>query len=267
VRPADRPPKFDTEDDVSTATLKAGTVPIDLDDEMKEITIRFDFQPRNSKAAKKVAIVHTHLLSKMKEAFANDILVFKNKGNMVKNINPINWNPIMHQSLFNLHASQGSKNRKNKYTIIHRICTSHLLSTVHNYNMINSLLNQHSCFMREHSNAYLIGIDPKHYTPEAANKVISDMMEKKCQGKCPPPLYDILLSTHFIDDCNVSSKAFAIKYEQKHGKEVIQKIEDAFATRSTQFLMVKLCYAHDPKSFHQKLQKLSLEVIIIFFQI
>jgi hypothetical protein len=118
VRPADCPPKFNTEDDVSTATPKTGTVPIDLDDKMKEITIHFDFQLKTSKAAKKVAVVHTHLLSKMKEAFANNIVMFKNKGNLVKIINPINWNPIMHQSHFNLHLSQGSKNCKKKYTTV-----------------------------------------------------------------------------------------------------------------------------------------------------
>jgi hypothetical protein len=34
----------------------------------------------------------------------------------------------------------------------------------------------------------LIGIDPKHYTPEAANKVVSNMTEKKSKEKCPPLL-------------------------------------------------------------------------------
>jgi hypothetical protein len=48
--------------------------------------------------------------------------------------------------------------------------------------MINSLLKQNSCYTREHSwdetvwditqTGYLIGIDPKHYTPEAVNKVV-----------------------------------------------------------------------------------------------
>jgi hypothetical protein len=223
ARPADRPSKSDTEDDASTATPKTGTTPIDLDDEMKEITVRFDFQPKNSEAAKKVAVVHTHLLSKMKEAFADDVIVFNNKGKAINNIDPINWNPIMHQSHFNLHASQGSKTRKNKYTIIHRIRTSQSLSTIRNYNTIASLLKQHSCFMKEHSwdetvwditqAGYLIGIDPKHYTPEAANMVVSDMMGKKSPGKCPPLCMIYSSPRILIDDRNVSSKAYAIEYE------------------------------------------------------
>jgi protein-arginine kinase len=38
-----------------------------------------------------------------------------------------------------------------------------------------------------------------------------------------------------IDNRNVSSKAYATEYKQKHAKEVIQKIKDAFAG-SIQFL-------------------------------
>jgi hypothetical protein len=46
--------------------------------------------------------------------------------------------------------------------------------------------------------SYLSGIDPKHYSPEATNTLVSDMMGKKSPGKCPPLglWYDLLLSTH-----------------------------------------------------------------------
>jgi hypothetical protein len=116
--------------------------------------------------------------------------------------------------------------------------------------------------MREHSWAettwditqagYLIGIDPKHYTPEAATKVVSDMMGKKSQGKCPPLRMIYSSPRIFVDDRNVSSKAFAIEYERKNAKEVIRKIKDTFAG-STQFLMAKLRYTH-PKSFANALK-------------
>jgi hypothetical protein len=33
---------------------------------------------------------------------------------------------------------------------------------------------------------YMIGINPKHYTPEAATQGVSNMMEKKSPRKCPP---------------------------------------------------------------------------------
>jgi hypothetical protein len=89
--PADCPFKSNTDGDVFTTTPKAGTAPINFDEKMKEITICFDFQPKNSKAARKASsVIHTHLLpSKMTEAFTDDLLMFNNKGNVVKNINPI----------------------------------------------------------------------------------------------------------------------------------------------------------------------------------
>jgi hypothetical protein len=99
---------------------------------------------------------------------------------------------------------------------------------------------------------YLIGIDPKHYTPESANKFVSNMMDKKSKGKCPP-LRMIYSSPRIqIDDRNISSKAFAIEYERKNAKEVIRKIKDGFAGL-TQFLMAKLRYTH-PKSFANALK-------------
>jgi hypothetical protein len=51
----------------------------------------------------------------------------------------------MHQSHFHIHAYQGTTTRKSKYIVIHCICTSQSLATIHTYNMINSLLKQHSC--------------------------------------------------------------------------------------------------------------------------
>jgi hypothetical protein len=56
----------------------------------------------------------------------------------------------------------------------------------------------------------------------------------------------------FVDDRNVSSKAFAIEYERKNAKAVIRKIKDTFAG-STQFLMAKLRYTH-PESFANALK-------------
>jgi hypothetical protein len=196
ARKADRPVPSDTDDAISTATPKAGTTPTDIDEEMKEIMLCFESQPKNVEAAKKVAVVHTHLLSKIKEAFEEDVIIYNNKGKEVKNIDPINWNPVMHQSHFHIHASHGMTNRKSKYIILYGICTSQSLATICTYNMINSLLKQHACYMKEHhwnesvwdvtQAGYLIGINPKHYTPDTANQVVSNMMDKKSPGMCPP---------------------------------------------------------------------------------
>jgi hypothetical protein len=108
ARSADCPPHPVADDDVSTATPKAGTIPVFIDPELTEITVHFEFLQKNADAAKKVALVHTHLLSKINEAFDDDVVIFNNKGKVIKTINPINWTPITHQSHFNLHASIGS---------------------------------------------------------------------------------------------------------------------------------------------------------------
>jgi hypothetical protein len=105
ARSADRPPPPIPKDDVSTATPKAGTVPIFPYHESTEITVCFEFLPKNANAAKKVALVHTHLLSKIKEAFDDNIVIFNNKGKVIKTLNPINWTPITYQSHFNLPPS------------------------------------------------------------------------------------------------------------------------------------------------------------------
>jgi hypothetical protein len=98
----------------------------------------------------------------------------------------------------------------------------------------------------------LIGINPKHYTPEAANQIVSNIMEKKSPRKCPP-LRMIYTSPRIsLDDRHISSKVYAIEYKRKHAKEVIQKLKDTFAG-STQFLMAKLCYTH-PQSFANALK-------------
>ena len=262
ARKADRPNPPDTDDAVSTATPKAGTTPTDIDEEKKEIVLRFEFQPKSADAAKKVAVIHTHLLSKIKEAFDDDVVIYDNKGKEIKNIDPINWNPVIHQSHFHIHASQGTTTRKSKYIIIHRIRTSQSLATIRTYNTIHSLLKQHSCYLKEHhwnesvwditQGGYLIGINPKHYTPDAANQIVSNMMEKKSPGKCPPLCMIYTSPRISLDDRHISSKVYAIEYERKNAKDVIRKLKDTFAG-STQFLMAKLRFTH-PQSFANALK-------------
>jgi hypothetical protein len=262
ARKADRPTPSNNDDAVSTATPKAGITPADIDDEMKEIMLRFKFQPKNADAAKKVAVVHTHLLSKIKEAFENDIIIYDNKGKVIKKIDPINWNPVIHQSHFHIYASQGTTTRKSKYIIIHPIRTSQSLATIRTYSTIHSLLKQHSCYMKEHhwnesiwditQAGYLIGINPKHYTPDAANQILSNMMDKKSTGNCPPHCMIYTSPCISLDDCNISSKVYAIKYERKNAKGVIRKLKDTFAG-STQFLMAKIRFTH-PQSFANALK-------------
>jgi hypothetical protein len=261
ARPSNRYKKTNTSDDISMATPLTGALPVDTEEEMKEITVRFDFVPKTADEATKVAVVHTHLLSRMQAAFSDECLVFDNKGAQLTNIDPINWTPIKHQSHFNIHVSQKPK-RQTKYTIIHRLRTSQSLSTIRTYNTINSLLKEHNCYMKTHSwdetvwdvaqAGYLIGIDPKYYTPEAATTIVADMMAQKGHSKCPPLRMIYSSPRIFLNDRNISSKAYAIEFERKHIKEVLRSIKDAFAG-TTKFLMARLRYSH-PQSFASALK-------------
>jgi hypothetical protein len=99
---------------------------------------------------------------------------------------------------------------------------------------------------------YLIGIDPKHYTAEAASKFVSDIMDKTTKGKCPP-LRMIYSSPRIqVDERQFSSKAYAIEFESQNSKEVMRKLRDAFSG-STLFLMAKLRFTH-PNSFANALK-------------
>jgi hypothetical protein len=262
ARPSNRHKKTDTPDDISMATPLTGAIPVDHDDEMKEITVRFDFVPKTADDATKVAVVHTHLLSKMQAAFSDECLVFDNKGAQLKNIDPIHWTPIKHQSHFNIHVSQKPKS-PTKYSIIHRIRTSQSLSTIRTYNTINSLLKEHNCYMKTHAwnetvwdvaqAGYLIGIvDPKYYTPEKATAIIADLMAQKGQSKCPPLRLIYSSPRISVDNRTISSKTYAIEFERKHTKEVHRCIKDTF-TGTTKFLMARLRYSH-PQSFASALK-------------
>jgi hypothetical protein len=110
----------DKGDDTSVATPKAGQDPKQIDQELKELTLRFEFQPGNSEAAKKCAIIHTHLLLELQIAFEDDIKIFNNKNAQIPKIDPIQWNsPAIHQRNFVIHARPGTKTRRTKYILLH----------------------------------------------------------------------------------------------------------------------------------------------------
>jgi hypothetical protein len=261
ARPANRYPPTDAMDDTSTATPKTGFRPNDSDEDTKEITVRFDFTPKTAEDATKIAAVHTHLLSKIQEAF-EDCIIFDNKGKQLKDIDPINWSPTKHQSHFYIHVTQRSKTRSTKYSIIHRIRTSQSLSNIWNYHTIEHLLRQHSCYIKNHAwdetiwdvaqAGYLIGIDPKHYTPEAASKIVADTMLKKGHSKCPPLRFIYSSPRIRINDRDIRSKAYAIEFERKNAKEVLRSLQDTYAG-TTQFLMAKLRFTH-PQPFANALK-------------
>jgi hypothetical protein len=259
-QPADAP------DDTSTATPQAGVFVAEIDDEPNELTVRFDFEPMTADEATKIAVVHTHLLSKMHEAFIGDFVAFDNKGAKLsaRDIDPIHLTPVKHQSRFNIHVSQRSKNRRPKYTIIHRIHTSQSLSTIRTYNSVNAVLKEHHCYLKNHAWAetdwdvaqvgFLIGISPQYYTPDMATKFVSDFMVKKGLSNCPP-IRLIASSPHIVNPIDgkiIRSKAYAVEFERKNARDILRCFKDAF-TGTTTFLMAKLRYSH-PTSFAKALR-------------
>jgi hypothetical protein len=225
---------------------------------MKELTIRFDFQPKSTAEARKIASIHYHLLAKMKKVLAAEIEIYNNKGIIIETIDTITWKAVMHQRHFCIHASKQTERCKtSKYSIIHHIHTSHSLSTIRSKSAIHRLLQEHSCYLKSHAweetewdtvqAGYLIGINPQHYTPDVANDFVAQMLKmKKSKGQCPP-LPMIYSSPHItLDDHMISTKAYAIEYRCKDGSKVIRKLK-AFCD-TNYFLMAKLHCTH-PKAF------------------
>jgi len=137
-------------DDHSAATLPtgSGTDPIDID--FKELTLRFEFTPKSVDASTKVAQRHMQLLHAMTQAFADEIVIFSNKGKKAK----INQSTMMsltyHQQNWKIHKCEGSQKRKAKFVIVHRIRTTVSLSTIKNFHSVFDLLQASDCFLRKH---------------------------------------------------------------------------------------------------------------------
>ena len=246
---------LDNMDDASFSTPKAGVEIRMIDHELKELTIRFEFQPKNTDAAKKCAIVHTHLLLELQIAFEEDVKIFNNKNKELPKIDPIHWNsPAIHQRNFVIHCKPGTQRRKSKYVILHRIHTNQSLSTIKNYHTIAALLKNNDCWLKNHDwdesvwdtvqAGHLIGINPAHYTPIIAAQKLARQIEKKVKTKLPPIrlIYSSPRSSP-SGGKEVRSKGYAVEFARADAAVVLRALKDTFAGTRL-FLMAKLRYTH-----------------------
>jgi hypothetical protein len=244
-----------TADDSSVATPTAGVGMKTIDQGLKEHTIRFEFQPKNSEAATKCAIIHTHLLLEIQLAFDVDVQIFNNKNVTLTKIDPIQWNsPAVHQRNYTIHGRPGTQTRKSKYIIIHRIRTNQSISTIRNYHTVSTLLKQNDCWMKSHDwdesvwdtvqGGHCLSINPSHYSPAAAADKLHRLIAEKTTIKMPP-IRMVYTSPRSNSSAGpeVRSKAYAVEFARADTAVVLRALKDTFSGTRL-FLMAKLRFTH-----------------------
>lgn len=272
-------PSFGTQptiafDDLSTATEKTGEKSKRIDHKTKEITVRFDFNPKNHEESKKIALIHTQMLEELQIEFDDDIKIFDNHGKKLGPINHMKWGAMIHQSHFNLYLRHATKNRKQRYSVIHRIQTSQSLSTLRHTSRVFRLLKEYQCYLTRHSWSetehdtihvgHILGINPQHYDSTKAEMMVSAMV-KKAQPKFKMPPFRMVYSSPniTIDSTKIRSKAYAIEIQRSDAETAIPLLKKTFEGKN-QLLLGKLRYTH-PKAYANgvKLQNQHLESVYI----
>jgi len=253
-------------DDMTDTTPKRGERTIEIDLDMKEIMVKFEFSPRDEKGARTIAMSHAAILFEINKAFDDDVIIFDNKNRKIKSFDVKEWTaPMYHQKRF---VTQLSKTRRPKYSIIHRIHTSQSLSTIRNYSTVFRLLKTYNCYMKKseweegiHDTiqaGYLIGINPEHYTPEVAARKVLEKMDAKDKKKMPR--FKLVYSSPriVVDGNEIRTKAYAIEFERAKAGDAMRVLKDTF-TGTTGLLLAKVRYEY-PQAFANalKLQTKSL---------
>lgn len=223
-----------------------------IDQDLTELTLRFEFQPSNNEAAKQIALIHTHLLMEIQRAFNDDVVLYNNKNVKLGEIDMIKWSsPTMHQRNFLIHALPGNQRRRSKYTILHRIHTTQTLSTIRHFHSIDALLKKHDCYLRSHAweetvwdtvqAGYCINLNPQHYNPAAAIAVITkEVLAKNPKAKLPPVrlIYASPRSNH-----NHRTKAYAIEFARTDAAVALRILKDTYAG-TNRLLLAKMRYTN-----------------------
>jgi hypothetical protein len=251
------------EDTTSVTTEQTGTKATPNDQGMKEITIKFEFQPPNANESQKVSLVHTHILMEIQKEFEDAVQIYDNKNKQLKSIDPIVWNSVTHhQRHFKTHSRPGSQNRRSKLVIIHRFHTDLSLSTIKHHGTINNLLKQNHCYMRAHAFdetiwdtmqlGYFIGINPQHYTEDQTASIIKDDFKKK--GIKSHPSFRMVYSSPNLQykGSNGRTKAYAIEFDRKDATAMSSALKTTYAS-TNKFLLARLRYTH-PESFRNAIR-------------
>ena len=105
----------------SDCTPIIGIEPKVIDDEMIDLTVAFEMNPKSkTEGGAKFATIHTSLLKTMQSEFEGDLVLFDNKNKKVKQIDIVEWNTsfIKHQTHFKIHSKTG-RGRQKKPQVYH----------------------------------------------------------------------------------------------------------------------------------------------------
>ena len=255
-------------DDASDHTVSARFVPVAPNQDRREYTVQFDFQPKTAAAGGRVALVHTHILQALQTSFKDDLDILDNNGAVLARIDPVAWaTPTLHQQHFKVHTKTTgpSGKRVTRYYVLHRIRTSQGLSTLRRHYAVAPLLNEHNCYMRAHSwdetvwdvqqAGVFIGLHPQYYDAAAGEALLKAKL--KAAKVCPEkqlPAFRLVYKTPRIklNGRTHSTKAYVIEIERKSARHAMRVFKEAF--RNThQFLPSKMRYTH-PELFAKGLK-------------
>lgn len=248
ARPA--PPPMDHDDNASIATKQTGVEISEIDHEMKEITIRFEFEPNgNKERAAQFTIVHTQILQEIQKAFEESVIVFDNKATKIGKIDITEWVvPTMHSRHFKTHVIQGTKRRGSKLIICHRFHTTATLYQLRNEPAVRDLLESKKVYMRRHAwdetkvsllqIGHYLQCNPQHYSEAAAvARLQAEVLAKNPKAKLPPIRF--IFGSPRKD--HIRSKAYAIEFAKEDADVMIRILKDTYAG-TNKLLLARLRY-------------------------
>jgi hypothetical protein len=133
-------------DDDSDGTPTIGIEPKVIDDEMIDLTVAFEMNPKSKTEGAKFATIHTSLLKMMQSEFEGDLVLFDNKNKKVKQIDIVEWNTssIKHQTHFKIHSKTGDDPSISS-------STNQTISTIRNHHAVAEILRNYPVYMRNHA--------------------------------------------------------------------------------------------------------------------
>ena len=261
-KPVDKAPPPDPStmsDDESVATAKVGETTKPNDQEMKEFVLRFEFHPKNPTLSTRIAQTHIYLLYNLQFEFEDNLIIIDNKNKKLPEVNPVEWGAVKHQQHFNIHLRRANDNRKESYSILHRVRTNQSLSTLKNGNHMKDLLKKYNCYMRKHAwnedehstilAGYAIGINPEYYDPAHAHSLLTQTIQK-AMPRAKMPAFKMVYSSPAINldsGAIARTKAYAIEILRETVSTAMPILKEVFKG-TNQLLPGKMKYTH-PKAF------------------
>ena len=247
-------------DDDTDCTPTIGIEPKVIDDEMIDLTVAFEMNPKSKTEGAKFATIHTSLLKTMQSEFEGDLVLFDNKNKKVKQIDIVEWNTssIKHQTHFKIHSKTGDDRRNPKYIIIHRIRTNQTISTIRNHHAVAEILRNYPVYMRNHAWAetewdtiqtgFAPNINPQYYTAERATALFLAKIKSGTNLRMPPMKMIITTPKIKLKNKMFRSKAFTIEVQRSDATQAMTTLKTAFRSNPRGWVAAKMRYVN-PKAF------------------